>query len=76
METSSQVLSGHFQPLPRSCSQEVLCVGCSRIHRQRLGCQEQLARSHGDILQVPDDLNLVLFSLEAQEGQRRGMNGA
>ena len=50
--------------VPGGCSQKILGVGCSRVHREGLGSQEQLAGSHGDVLQVADDLDLIVFPLQ------------
>lgn len=50
--------------VPRSSSEQVLGVCSCRIYRQTLSSQQQLARSHGDVLQVPDHLHLVVLFLK------------
>lgn len=52
---------------PGGSSQQVLGVGCCRVNRQTLCCQQQLAGGHGDVLQAPDDLRLVIFFLKAHK---------
>lgn len=53
--------------IPGGSSQQVLGVGCCRVNRQALRCQQQLAGGHGDVLQAPDDLHLVIFFLKAHQ---------
>lgn len=56
------VLWRFFTP---GCHREkILGVGCAGIHRQRLGSQQELTGRHGDVLQVADDLDLVVFALK------------
>ncbi len=47
-------------------SQKILGVGCTWIHRQRLGSQQQLTGCHGDILQITNDLDLIILALHRQ----------
>lgn len=51
-------------------SEKILGVGCTWIHGQRLGSQQQLTGRHGDVLEITDDLDLVVFALRGQ-GKRK-----
>jgi len=50
--------------LPCSSSQQVFGIRSRGVDRQTFRCQQQLARSHGDVLQVPDYLHLVVLFLK------------
>ena len=50
--------------LPGGNGEEVLGVGGARVHGQRLGGQEQLTGRHGDVLQITDDLDLIVATLQ------------
>lgn len=50
--------------VPGGSSQQVLGVGRCGVDRQALSSQQQLAGGHGDVLQAPDDLHLVVLFLK------------
>lgn len=52
--------------LPGSSSQQVLGVRCRWVHREALRSQQEFTGGHGDVLQIPDHLHLVVLFLQTR----------